>query len=376
VNSDAHGNSAGTLADPTRSADPSSINRGGRGRTVRIAIGIATVAYLVWLIVAHFGEINRAVVRFQGAATRWLIAAVAFEVVSQACSVVMEHRLLRHAGSTMGLAATSRLVLAQNAIGLAVPGGPAFASVFSYRHIRRRGANAAAAAWVVAATSTVGMLALATWGAFTATGTSWITVLAASLLVVVLAVIVLLARSPQRVRSPWIRLVQLTDWLWRRRGHRPSADVRVDQRVAKLGAVRLGWRDWLFVAGFALAAVAADFAVWLCASHAVIALPSRCLTPGLTGSVAQRCAAFHPATTAGLLVAYSAGQAVLVLPLVPGGIGLVESLMTATLTATKVRAIQALSAVLLYRLISVGGVVAVGGVIWLTLRRDRRGAVP
>ena len=84
MNSDASGHSAGTLADPTRSADPSSINRGGRGRTVSVAIGIATVAYLVWLIVAHFSEINRAVVRFQGAATRWLAAAVVFEVVSQA----------------------------------------------------------------------------------------------------------------------------------------------------------------------------------------------------------------------------------------------------------------------------------------------------
>jgi uncharacterized membrane protein YbhN (UPF0104 family) len=163
--------SLGTLAGDTRSVDPETVRHGRGRRQLRTTIGIATAGYLVWLIGTNFGEINRAVVRFQGAATRWLVAAVAFEVVSQACSVVMEHRLLTNAGSTMGLAATSRLVLAQNAIGLAVPGGPAFASVFSYRHIRRRGANAAAAAWVVAATSVTGMLALATWGAFTATST-------------------------------------------------------------------------------------------------------------------------------------------------------------------------------------------------------------
>ena len=376
MNDEAPERSTGTLADPARSAEPTPNPRGARRRPVSIAVGILTAGYLVWLIVAHFSEIGRAVVRFQGAATRWMIAAVAFEVVSQACAVVMEHRLLTHAGSTMGLAATSRLVLAQNAIGLAVPGGPAFASIFSYRHIRRRGANAAAAAWVVAATSTVGMLALATWGAFTATGTSWITVLAASLLISVLAVIVVLARSPQRLRRPWIRLVRSTDAIWRRDAVGADAEWRVDQRLAKLGAVRLGWPDWLFVAGFALAAVAADCAVWVCASHAIITLPARCVAPGLAAGAAQRCAAFRPATTAGLLVAYSAGQAALALPILPGGIGLVESMMTATLTATKVRAIQALSAVLLYRIISVGGVVAVGGVMWLTLRRDRRRVAP
>ena len=224
---------------------------------------------------------------------------------------------------------------------------------------------AAVALEVLSQVCLVVALALATFGAFTATGASWLTVSAGALLLATLGVLVVLARSPHRLRRPAIAVASLADKTWRRRwrGGR-AAEARVDARLAKLGAVQLGWRDWSFVGGFALAAVAADCAVWLVASHAIIVLPSRCLRSGLTARVAQRCANFHRPSSAALLVAYSAGQAALAIPFLPGGVGLVESFMSATLTTAKVGAIQALSAVLLYRLISVWGVVLVGGLIW------------
>jgi len=138
-----------------------------------------------------------------------------------------------------------------------------------------------------------------------------------------------------------------------------------------LSTVQLGWKDWLFVTTFALVAVAADCAVWICASHAIIVRSARCLRAPLSARLAQQCAAFRAPTTAALLVAYSAGQAALQLPFLPGGIGLVESFMTAALTTSKVRAIQALSAVMLYRVISFWGIVVIGGTMWLALRRTR-----
>ena len=351
---------------------PASERRRPPGRVVVAVIMLATASYLVWLVVTHLTDIDRAVIRFQGAKTRWLVAAIILEVGSQAFAVVVQHRLLRRAGSTMGVFATARLVLVQNAIGLAVPGGPAVASVYSYRHIRRRGTNPSAAGWVVAASSVVGMLALATWGAFTATGTSWLSVLAGTLLVTALTVLVVLARSPRRLRQPMIALVRLIDRVRSARRAVLGPEERIDRFMAKLDAVHLGWRDWMFIAFFAVAVVAADCAVWICASHAIIAPAARCARPGLTARALRRCATFHSPTTAGLLVAYSAGQAALAIPLLPGGVGLVESLMTATLTATRVGAIPALSAVLLYRLISVWGVVVLGGVVWLIMQANQR----
>ena len=332
---------------------------------------VATGIYLTWLLVAHWREIDRALLRFRAAQTRWLLAAVGLELVSQLCLVLAQHRLLRRAGSRFGVFATARLVLAQNAISMAVPGGQAVASVFSYRQIRRRGAETTAAAWVVAATNVTTMAALATFGAFTATGFSWLTILSGTALLTALAVLVTLARRPERLARPAVALVRLIDHLPLRHPRAESPQTRVQHRFDRLRAVHMRWNDWAFIGGAACSAVAADFAVWYCASRAMIVLPARCAATGLTGRVLQQCAAFHTPTTAGLLVAYSAGQAALQLPL-PGGVGAVEALMTASLTTVKVRAIQALSAVLLYRFISFWGVATIGAVMWLTMRRRRQ----
>lgn len=344
---------------------------GVRRRWALFVVGAATAVYLVWLVVSRWSQLDRAVLRFQGAGGRWLAGAIGLELASQTCWVVVQHRLLRRAGASFGVPATARLVLAQNAIAMAVPGGQAVASVFSYRQIRLRGANAPAAVWVVAASNLVTMLALATFGAFTATGASWLTVASASLLVGALWVLVTLVRAPRRLVRPASVLVQLTDRVRRRASTSAPAEQRVEERFARLATVRLRWTDWVVIGVFAFAAVAADCAVWFSASRAMIALPVRCLRSPLRGRVAQQCVAFHAPTTAGLLVAYSAGQAALQLPFLPGGLGLVESLMTAALTTTKVRAIQALSAVLLYRLISFWSIAVIGGLMWISLHRSR-----
>ena len=60
------------------------------------------------------------------------------------------------------------------------------------------------------------------------------------------------------------------------------------------------------------------------------------------------------------------------LPLIPGGLGPVEAAMTVTFVAGKIRAVPALSAVLLYRLLSYWTVLLLGMVSWSMLRRQRR----
>ena len=315
----------------------SAVSTGRRGPTRRwwmVVLAAATIAYVAWLVVAHLNQIDRAVLRFPRAETRWIVAAVAFEVVSQGFNVVVQHRLLRRAGSIIRLPGIGRLVLAQNAVGLAVPGGPAVASHFSYTQIRRRGTNGSAAAWVVAASNVIGMLALGTFGAFTTTGTSVLTVAVAAALAGALAVLVLLVRSPGRLRRPLIALIRLIDRV-RRRPVVESPAARVDRHLARLSVVHLAWKDWLLVGAFAVAAVAADCGVWLCASRAMITLPQRCLTGTATVRVAQTCANFHAPTFSALFVAYAAGQLALTIPFLPGGIGLVESFMIAALATAK-----------------------------------------
>jgi uncharacterized membrane protein YbhN (UPF0104 family) len=159
---------------------------------------------------------------------------------------------------------------------------------------------------------------------------------------------------------------------FRRYAPAASAETRAEQQLDRFSVVHVGWSDWVFIAAFALAAVAADCGVWVSASRAVITLPTRCAAGNLTGRVAQACLNFHQPTLAALFVAYAAGQLALAVPFLPGGIGLVESFMTTALTAAKTRAIPALSAVLIYRLIDFWAVLAVGGLLLLTLRRTKR----
>lgn len=179
----------------------------GRGRVLVTVFSVITVGYLTWLVSSNFGQIDRALLRLRGAAFGWVIAAVLLEAFSQMCSVVVQHRLLKRAGAAFGFRTSARLVLAQNAIGSAVPGGTAAASMFSYRQIRRHGADGSAAAWVVATSSLVGMLALATFGVFTATGTSLLSVLVVTILIGAVAVLVLLIRAPRLLVDPTTTIV-------------------------------------------------------------------------------------------------------------------------------------------------------------------------
>jgi uncharacterized protein (TIRG00374 family) len=72
----------------------------------------------------------------------------------------------------------------------------------------------------------------------------------------------------------------------------------------------------------------------------------------------------------GLLVAYAAGQLAALLPLTPGGLGVIEGSMGAALAAYGGNS-TALAAVLLYRLITYWAVLPVGGACYLSLCRRR-----
>ncbi len=80
----------------------------------------------------------------------------------------------------------------------------------------------------------------------------------------------------------------------------------------------------------------------------------------------------HGLTLPLLLVAYTAGMASSGLSLVPGGIGVVEVALVLALVAGGVPAAAALPAVLLYRLISLVGVVGAGWMVFAVqqVRRD------
>ena len=160
-------------------------------------------------------------------------------------------------------------------------------------------------------------------------------------------------------------------WLLARVRRRPADDAgdSADAFVRRLSVIRLGHRDLSLTGALAVISVLADCAVWLAATQAMITIPSRCVQVPPSQPLPAVCQRFHEPKQADDLVAYASGQAANAFQLLPGGIGLVETAMTATLTARHVRPVPALSAVLLYRLISYWAVILIGGACWLALRR-------
>ena len=67
-------------------------------------------------------------------------------------------------------------------------------------------------------------------------------------------------------------------------------------------------------------------------------------------------------------MAYAAGMAASTIPLIPGGIGVVEGALTVGLVAGGMPAADAIAAVIVYRLISLVMIAAIGWALWLIVR--------
>ena len=128
------------------------------------------------------------------------------------------------------------------------------------------------------------------------------------------------------------------------------------QLVGQLRSVRPTGMDWTAAAVFAVANWVFDV---LCLAASAFALGMHGLTLPL------------------LLIAYTAGMAASGISLLPGGLGVVETAMVLALVGGGIPAATALPAVLLYRLISLVGVVGAGWVVAAVQAFPReRGARP
>jgi uncharacterized protein (TIRG00374 family) len=124
----------------------------------------------------------------------------------------------------------------------------------------------------------------------------------------------------------------------------PEAGLAELHRViGELSAIRPRIRDWLSGFGFAELNWLADLACLAACCHAVGAVGASLLP---------------------VAVAYVAGVGTSSLSPLPGGLGVADAAMIFALTQGGVSAVPAAVAVLLYRLISVALVVALGWLVW------------
>jgi uncharacterized protein (TIRG00374 family) len=288
----------------------------------------------------------------------WVLIAFGAEVISYLSYAALQRRLLAVGNVRIPLAPMTGISLAGNAIQNSLPGGIVFYAAYLFRQYRRFGADDVLAGWTliaVNALSFVTLSALAAVGLGLALGAGSALDLVEVILGIVMAaaIIVLVWAERYRLIPHMARGVRLSQRLTRRPSPDRSAEAIIEGWLTRVSAISPNKTDWVWSAALSLGNWVAD-----CACLAICFL-------AVGAGVPWR----------GLLLAYGAGQLAAVLPITPGGLGVVEGSLTVALVTFGGAQDSTVAAVLLYRLISFWLLLPVGWASWSALAlvgRSRR----
>lgn len=327
-------------------------------RLAYLVLGAVAIGIAARVLGDSGSELGEAADSLEDLRWSWVAVAVTVELASYVAYGRAIQRLLP-ARDHRPLVSLTAVAITAQAVSQCIPGGAATSGVVAYRQVRRLGVEEvpSAAAIVVANVLQAAALPLLAFTGAELPGdvdpVPGLRAVSTGLLaaVVLAAVLLFVLRARQLPRRLLVWSVDVgngaTAWLRRRVSHRPPA-VREPKAslAARIDELGVG------VGTTALAAVLCTF-FWvgdaLCLAAAF---------PAIGAGVPWR----------GLLLAYPAAQLVSALPIVPGGLGIVEGSLTAGLVAYGGASTTALAAVLLYRLISFWGLIPLGGLTWLGLR--------
>ena len=279
----------------------------------------------------------------------WLAMMVAAEVASFVCLIALVRMVMR-AKSWFAVASA---VMAGNAVTNILPAGDAVGAGVQFRMLQRAGVSGAAAAGGLASSSVLGLAGLFLLPVFALPallGGLEINaglVRAGELGIAGFVLIVLfgaLALSGDWMLTSLARVVQaITNRL--RRRHATDLPARF---LAQRDATRadLG-RDWLKATALVGGHIALDYLSLLCALRATGATPN----PSL------------------VLLAYAATTVIALVPLTPGGLGVVEASLSGLLVLARVPGADALVATLAFRLSAFWLPEIAGGVLYVLFRR-------
>jgi uncharacterized protein (TIRG00374 family) len=329
------------------------------GTIVRYVIGVALGIAVLIILFGQRGDLMAARHEFRHLGVGWIVASVLAEGTSLAGFGLLQHRVLHAAGARMPLPGLVALSLANEAIANTVPAGPALSCVYRYRYYRRRGASEASAGWCVftvliaQAVSMALLLLVGVLVAMLASASVGSAGVAAVGAVIVIGGLAVLIRRDLVLRLIG-RLVRATQ----RVTGRPREDrcVRIHAALARMQEIPLDARSTVTVVAIAIGVWACDFLCLICSFGAIHA---------------------H-VPWGGVLLAYGAAQAASALPVVPGGLGIVEGSLAVILSAYGVARVPAISAALAYRLVSFWLSIAVGWVSvgMIAYRARRKGGLP
>jgi len=321
---------------------------------LRYVLGVLIGFAILLLLFGKRGELVAAVRQLGSASPGWVAVAIAAEGLSLLAFALLQRRVLHLSGTRIGLPGLFLLTMANDAIANSVPGEPAVSSAYRYRYYRRRGASGASAGWTIFTiliAQAIGMSLLLLLGVLIALAASTSAVGAG---VTVLGLVIVVGAGTILVRRDLVlRLAAaLVHGLQRLTGHpRGSVGARIEATLARMREIPLSKRSTAGIVAVAAAVWGCDFLCLLCSFRAV----------------------HSPIPWDGVLLAYGVAQVVGSLPLVPGGLGIVEGSLAVILVGYGASRVAAVSAALAFRLVSFWLAIVLGwvavGVLAHRLRR-------
>ncbi|MCV7194456.1 lysylphosphatidylglycerol synthase transmembrane domain-containing protein [Mycolicibacterium brumae] len=311
---------------------------------------LAVEAGLVW------DQLSQAWASLLDADPWWVLAAAFAAMMSMHSFAQIQRELLRSAGVRVRQWRSEAAFYAGNALSTTLPGGPVLSATFIYRQQRMWGASPVVASWQLVMSGALQVVGLAVIGLAGAV------LLGAkdnpfSLLFTVGGFLVLLllaqavASRPELLEGIGARVLS---WFNQVRGKPADLGHAQWRRIlGQLETVRLS-RGQLGVAfGWSLFNWVADVTCLLFAAYA---------------------AGGHP-SIAGIIVAYAAARAVGAIPLMPGGLLVVEAVLVPGLVSAGMTLPAAISAMLIYRAVSWIFISAIGWVVFFFMFRTDRSAI-
>jgi uncharacterized protein (TIRG00374 family) len=319
-------------------------------------IGVAVVVLAVEVVLV-WDQLAKAWRSLLSANWWWVLASVFAALASMHSFAQIQRTLLKSAGVIVKQWRSESAFYAGNALSTTMPGGPVLSATFVYRQQRIWGASPMVASWQLVMSGVlqvVGLALLGLAGAFLLGASknplSLIFTLGGFVALLVLGQSV--ASNPQQIDGIGVRLLS---WFNSVRGK--PADTGLDkwrEMLRQLESVSLSRRALGTAFSWSLFNWVADVACLAFAAYAAGGKPS----------------------LAGLTVAYAAARAVGAIPLMPGGLLVVEAVLVPGLVSSGMTLASAISAMLIYRLVSWIFISAIGWVVFFFVFRTEKDIDP
>jgi uncharacterized membrane protein YbhN (UPF0104 family) len=307
-------------------------------------IVLAVEATLVW------DQLSKAWLSLVSANPWWVLAAIAAAMASMHSFAQIQRTLLRSAGVSVHQWRSEAAFYAGNALSTTLPGGPVLSATFVYRQQRLWGASPVVASWQLVmsgALQVVGLALLGLGGAFLlgAKNNPFSLLFTLGGFIALLLLAQAVATRPELIDGIGANVL---GWVNSVRGKPADAGLhKWRETLSQLESVSLSRRELSEAFGWSLFNWIADVACLAFAAYAAGGHPS---LPGLT-------------------VAYAAARAVGAIPLMPGGLLVVEAILVPGLVSSGMALADAISAMLIYRLVSWIFISAIGWVVFFFMFR-------